>query len=140
MAVECVNQPAVCVAAHPDCSPSQFGKSFQGLRWHGSIGNVAVKHDHIDPDTLDVEKHRFKGWRIAVNIGKHRSSHVSVLPGSQSEGALTDTTSALRGDERQHISRADLIRALPTTLKNTFKSYPAASTVFGRHRPPRNFR
>ncbi len=29
---------------------------------------------------------------------------------------------------------------LPTTEKNTLKSYAAASTVFGRHRPPRNSR
>ena len=29
---------------------------------------------------------------------------------------------------------------LPTAVKNTLKSYAAASTVFGRHRPARNSR
>jgi hypothetical protein len=30
--------------------------------------------------------------------------------------------------------------SLATTVKNTFRSYAAASTVFGRHRPARNSR
>jgi len=30
--------------------------------------------------------------------------------------------------------------SLPTTVKKTFRSYATASTVFGRHRPARNFR
>jgi len=29
---------------------------------------------------------------------------------------------------------------MPTAAKNTFRSYAAARTVFGRHRPPRNSR
>ncbi len=38
---------------------------------------------------------------------------------------------ALRGNERQHIGRPDLIRRLATTAKNTFRSYVAASIRAG---------
>jgi hypothetical protein len=53
---------------------------------------------------------------------------------------LGEAAGVLRRHERQHVRRDDPARALPTTVKNTFRSYATATTVFGRDRTARNSR
>jgi hypothetical protein len=62
----------------------------------------------------------------------------SGVPARHLRAALP--ASPLRGHEGQHICRRDNFRGLPAAVKNTFKSYATASTVFGRQRPARNSR
>src|SRR5262249_51944488 len=80
------------------------------------------RHDRQTPT------HRRAGHRGRLTSGIQRTQ-VAVTAGlTRVLGVINASTSAGR------ISPG----GLPTTVKNTFRSY--ASTVFGRHRPPRNSR
>jgi hypothetical protein len=122
---------ATCVgcapAAHPD-------------------GDVDAPAGSADPAGAGWRSHRRgrAGTRIAPTRSTAAGAPSAPTPLPRRLDGLQPThpaTGVLGGDERQHIRRDNHLRGgLPTTVKNTFRSYATAATVFGRERTARNSR
>jgi hypothetical protein len=124
---------------------------------HGEIGPGEVRHRARAPDSDrrapgQTSSTGHDAWSTTNRLAEPRLRYARQAPFDrvcrqawlsifQPYDLRTVPRCALGRDKRKHIRRGHLRRkSLPITVKNTFKSNPMASSVFGRTRAATNSR
>jgi hypothetical protein len=73
--VEAGDQAALAVAVDPDGVLAELGEPVERLAGQWSTGDVAVEHEPVDSEPVDLGQHRFQGRQVAVDVGQHGDAH-----------------------------------------------------------------
>jgi len=104
----------------------------------GQRVDLARLQDPRQPPPGPHQRHSLTGRCRSRRIGSPRGTGFTVAsqgPAARRTAPTRSTTAAAPSAPTPPARATTSRGALPTTVKNTFRSYAVASTVFGRHRP-----